>query len=482
GSIIDNMPYKCGDKSGRTGRLGNFTYTPGQDCTFSLGKMNFTVSPINLLKGYVSVYDMVSTKEEAWTLMAIMQSISHTRPIPQDLKSQLPDDFVLVIDNNLERRIPAVDLKKGDAAVEEALKTFAGTVKAVKVADARKKLGQTLNEDGTLKESRDDIVNKMRALLDALGLHEESGKQWKPKNGQKMTYHDNIVNLRFYDAYGNPLAVSNFTWQGVTSPTGIVNQIGWAWITAGQYPSGWSIKLGPQYTTISGYNIIGFDFYSGRSASNYVGTSFQYAAMTDRQTRDYYYSTGTTPKTIYAYGTKDVSKKTSFPQQLNFGFNVQITGTVTKNLLIPQFATNYNILCDSIMLGQGSSTPTADTWLELAEKIGDTALSIFGAVSEEGANIGEDVEAIYDVVDLMSYAIVNLPTQNWWIFTSDKTIAQWQFNYRGFPANFRLCQNKDRIGQPDEFIGMIIYSSYDDHTFDIVLVFLGDQIQGFTIY
>ncbi|MCX8026786.1 MAG: hypothetical protein N3A62_02870, partial [Thermodesulfovibrionales bacterium] len=46
GSIIDNMPYKCGDKSGRTGRLGNFTYTPGQDCTFSLGKMNFTVSPI----------------------------------------------------------------------------------------------------------------------------------------------------------------------------------------------------------------------------------------------------------------------------------------------------------------------------------------------------------------------------------------------------------------------------------------------------
>lgn len=269
--------------------------------------MSFTVSQYGLYKGYVSVYDMVSTKEEAWTLMAIMQSISHTRPIPQNLKSQLPDDFVLIIDNNLERRIPAVDLKKGDAAVEEALKTFAGTVKAVKVADARKKLGQTLNEDGSLKGSRDDIVNKMRALLDALGLHEESGKQWKPKNGQKEINHNNYVNMRFYDYNGNPLMLVG---------TYLIDAVGGApfyvYVTSGQNPDNSLPKIGPNQGDITGGNIMGIDLYVGRSASSDVANWFLTAAKYGPRVGLPFQSYS---KTVYAYGAKpDMMGKTSFPQ------------------------------------------------------------------------------------------------------------------------------------------------------------------------
>ena len=74
GGLVEALPYKCGDQKGNTGRLGQFSYKSGDSCEFSLGKNKFSVSADKVQKGYLTAYDLTATKDEAWTLMAIMMT------------------------------------------------------------------------------------------------------------------------------------------------------------------------------------------------------------------------------------------------------------------------------------------------------------------------------------------------------------------------------------------------------------------------
>lgn len=78
--LIDHVPYECGSRKGKTGRLGQFQYMTGDACAFTVGKMRFTVAAEKVQKGYVTAYDLVGTSAEAWTLMAIIESIAYRRP------------------------------------------------------------------------------------------------------------------------------------------------------------------------------------------------------------------------------------------------------------------------------------------------------------------------------------------------------------------------------------------------------------------
>ncbi len=173
GNLIEGVPYQCGAVQGMTGRLGQFSYKTGDGCDFKVGKMVFPVTPAKLQKGYVSAYDLTATATEAWTLMAILQSISYWRP----------GNNLMVVDNNLVARIPIVSLKDADTAVAVALATFKGTVAAVPVNSARIVLAQTVNADNSLVIPLDSLVAQGKATLNVLQIATVSGYPYVPAGG-----------------------------------------------------------------------------------------------------------------------------------------------------------------------------------------------------------------------------------------------------------------------------------------------------------
>ena len=105
--LLDNVPYRCGAQSGRTGRLGHFIFEVGRPCHFDFGDMRLEATVTDLLDGVVTLYDLTNSQQEAWSLMAIIDALSFGRP---------GTDQFIIVDQVLTQRLVAVDLAEGDTA------------------------------------------------------------------------------------------------------------------------------------------------------------------------------------------------------------------------------------------------------------------------------------------------------------------------------------------------------------------------------
>lgn len=491
GSLIENMPYTCGSTSGKTGRIGQFSYQAGDSCTFTLGKNSFSVGPDKLQKGYISAYDLTATQQEAWTLMALIDSISHRRP---------NSDLILIIDNNLERRIPLVDLSKGDAAVTGALATFKGTVVAVSMEAARQRLRKTLYEDNTLAITREQLVAQGKQLLDSLRLNLVSGEKWEELQvtasataKKSMTNHDNRVNLRFYDYEGNPLSLSS---SDSDSHYTAGNADQYLWVTSGQNPDNSIPHLGLNNGDITGSNILGIDLYVGRKDSTDVADSFRNYAQ--------WLGTGQfggSPVSVFAHGAKnDQQTSNGFPQQLNFGYMIgmysaamQVGAGVPPSKYSTQvlppaiYATGF--YCPDVMFGQGSTKASWTQWLNSLRSLGDVISDTAEVVSEEGSSIVADAKVFKSFAEFVKSA-ADLATQNWWVMTTATHTPNARITLNGNDGVLTRCYPTYTSG----FLGSLQYSidytspmpavftsTHDDHTFDVRLAFPWQKLQGVTL-
>lgn len=465
GSLIEFMPYRCGSTIGKTGRVGQFSYTEGDSCTFTLGKMSFTVRPDKLKKGYVTAYDLTNTKEEAWALMAIVDSISYRRP---------GSDLILIMDPNLDYRIPTVDLKQGDAAISAALAPFKGTVPTVTLQQARERLAKTVKEDNTLVLSHDQIVAQGKALLDSLKLHVESGTQWEPPTGtatKAVIVHSNIVNLRFYDNENNPMRMDfgNST-----------TQLQYKYVTLQQDPnnSGLNLCMSCSDVNNSAMNAAALVFNVGRSSS--CGPGFAMYSLANGTAQDQNVLTSsctdlsyiaqmsdTEPISLFAKGAHpNEGTYMSFPNYLNFTFQTDLT--------LDNANTHAGISIPGMVFGQGSNnnifTRLLDMLLTMAE-IGYDAVEVFDSY---GTAIYSDYSVVKGTKEVVEAAL-DLQGSNWWVMSANAvSTPTYRVTYQGHPAlMFRAA-----ISGSSQSAVVIVTSPYDDHTFDFHVIYPGQSING----
>ncbi len=438
---IEGMPYVCGSVNGKTQRLSQFTYQEGQPCTFSFGRMNFTVSADKVEKGYITAYDMTSSKTEAWTLMAIIDSISFKRT---------DNEWMHIVDSVLESRIPDVNLSLGDAAVTNALAPFNGTVTPVSVQVARERLAKYVNEDtNTLTMSHDKIVALAKEALDSEGLHEEIGKEWISTNvavasGQakkSMSYHDNKVNLVFYDHNWNPVKIDLIN-------SKILNKA--QWVTPGQNDANNVPEIvGP---AIKGDNVISINYRVGRHQIEDIAASFQTELIDGSDANN-----NLEPMTLFADGAvEDQTNFANFPKKLNFAFasSLQLTDK-NKN----------SFVCNGIVLGQGSKGGLLGKSLLLAGRV----LALAGettAVVETDANPIALALLMYSAYDFFEASAEWLTLfENWWVIGTQARTGGNRTYYTlpssdKKPAIILNCNSTTRV---------VIHSTIDDHTFGITI-------------
>ena len=471
GKLIDHVPYVCGTRKGRTGRLGQFSYFPDDSCTFSVGKMTFPVSAAKVAKGYLTAYDLTSSPTEAWTLMAILESIAYRRP---------GSDLFTIVDGNLERRIPQVPLKDGDAAVTAALTTFAGSVKPVPVRAAYLRLLETVRDDNSLVVPLDTLVGRGKAVLDSFQIATESGQPWisPPSARAEETNHDNRVNLRIYDNLGNPLWVNNMYSNPVSLPYGGSTdpQLYSVWVSPGQNPDKSTPQVGFAEGDLTGSNIFGIDLDVGRSTTDTVGTGYQNAA--------FWQGPGAPPPTppapisIMAYGAHpSASENTAYPPSLNFAFSLQLQ-IATLTLVGSQYIQG-NVLCDNVMFAQGSTKASLAAVFNFVYDLGDTAMQGVEMVSDDGADVSQTTDFLKSFKTLTKAAI-DLATSNWWVVAVNAQTPSYRMTMKGNPAVMMQCVGSGSSGA-SAYIPVVITSTYDDHTFDVYVTYPGQALQGITL-
>lgn len=465
--LIDHVPFDCGSHKGRTGRLGQFQYMSGSGCTFRVGKMTFPVSAEKLRKGYLTAYDLVATSDEAWTLMAILESIAYRRP---------GTDLFTIVDGNLERRIPVVTLRDGDAAVAAALTTFKGSVKPVSVQAARVRLLTSVRDDNTLVRPLETLVADGKAVLDSLEISTESGQPWvaPPSVRAQETNHSNRVNLRIYDNLGNPLQVNdnysapaNLPYGGASDP-----QLYAVWVSPGQNPDNNTPQVGFGEGDITGANIFGIDLEVGRHTTDTVGTGFQDAA--------FWQGAGPPPPTppapisIMAYGAHpSASENTAYPPSLNFAFSLGLQwGTLTADLVPGMVA------CHNVMFAQGSTKASLAAVFNFVYDLADTAMQGVEMVSDDGADVSQTTDFLKSFKTLTKAAI-DLATSNWWVVAVNAQTPSYRMTMNGNPALMMQCGGEGGTGSGT--VPVVYTSTYDDHTFDLYVTYPGQVLQGITL-
>ncbi len=402
--LIDHVPYDCGSHKGKTGRMGQFQYMSGDTCTFAVGRMTFPVAAAKLQKGYITAYDLVGTNAEAWTLMAILESIAYRRP---------DTDQFTIIDGNLERRIPLVALKDGDAAVAAALAPFKGSIKPVTVRAAQLRMLVSVRDDNSLVIPLETMVAQGKAVLDSLEISTVSGEPFVATGGPgpEESNHSNRVNLRIYDNVGNPLAVNAIYPNGAAmlpyGGPGDPNLYS-VWVTPGQNPKGSTPQVGFGEGDLTGINIFGIDLDVGRKSSDYVGTGFQDAA--------FWPGAGVTPATtpapisIMAYGANpSASENTSYPPSLNFAFSLGLLfGTLDPAL------TQGQVTCQNLMFSQGSTKASLAAVFNFVYDLADTTLKGIDMVADDGTDVQQDTGFLKSF-NTLTKAAVDLATTNWWV-------------------------------------------------------------------
>ena len=466
GNLIEGVPYTCGAEQGMTGRLGQFSYKTGDACDFKVGKMVFAVTPAKLQKGYVSAYDLTATDTEAWTLMAILQSISYWRP----------GNNLMVVDNNLVARIPLVNLKDADGAVSAALATFKGTVTAVPVNSARILLAQTVNADNSLVIPLESLVAQGQATLNALQIATVSGYPYVPAGGSaalsKEKDHSESVNLRFYDYKGDPLTFNSYSSapsrlpiydQSVVTPPLNTNGLWFEWVytTPGQNPNSHlpTIGSGADKGTMGGPNIIAYNWVVGQKASTDAGNAFQNAIFWTNS------SNQGSPLTIFGKDANPSAKNdTAYPADLNFFFSVNLSGSFNTN-------PSNSFSCPNMMFAQSQTKASLKAVFDFLYDLTETALSGIELADTDGTDIEADKGFMGNVKSTVKAAF-NLATEHWWVFGVNAQTESYRVTINNTPAVIMPC----KVGSAT--IPAVITSTHDDHTFDVHLAFPGQTLQG----
>jgi hypothetical protein len=436
GGLVENVSYVCGDSAGRTGRLGEFTYRIGEPCDFDLGGLSFRASARALEDGSVTAYDLTRSATEAWALTALLDAISHRRP---------GTDLFRIVDGTLARRLPPVDLRQGDLAIEAALAPFEGTTKPVSVEAGRALLERFVDESNRPVRPLEEIVAEGERILATLRIPHASAFA-EAQVGE--TDHNNRVNLRVYDYEGNPLTVNSVSYE----PGEFDGD--WLWVTSDQNPDDNSPVVGLDEGDIEGPNIFGIDLDVGRHQSTDVATDYMNHA----------FSPGTfpAPVTILAAGVADDEETDShFGQELNFGYHI--------NLIV--YTANGAFNCNNIMFGQGSTGTSLETYLDLAKDLGETAFDGFKFVASDGEEVQEGVEAMKSFTEFVG-DLFDIHFQNWWIMGLNAQSESYRVTAWGNPAVLMQCY------QNGTSMAVVGYSDYDDHTFNLQVSFPG---QGITV-
>lgn len=433
GGLIEAVPYQCGPHEGRTGRLGDFTFDTGDPCDFSLGALVLRASAAALADQVVTPYELTRSSTEAWTLMAILDSISYRRP---------GTDLFLIVDDVLIQRLPAVDLGQGDAAIAAALAPFKGTTNPVSVQSGRDRLGEFIDENDNLTRDLDDLLEEGEEILSSLGV----GAPGTVGGIIGETNHNNVVNLRMYDYEGNPLHVDGVGYQPGESDDD------WLWVTSGQNPDNRSPVAGLDEGDITGANVFGIDLDVGRSKSTQAADDYKNRA----------FSPGgfPAPITILAHGvTDDEQDNSHFGQELNFGYHIDLT------VFTPDGAFN----CGHLMLGQGSTSTSFTTFLDLAKSLTETALDGFEFVESGGEAVPEGESALKSFTDFVD-DLFDIHYQNWWILGLNAQSESYRTTAWGDPAVLMECS------QNGATVAVLGWSTYDDHTFNLQVAFPGQPI------
>ncbi len=436
GGLIESVPYQCGEHSGRTGRLGDFTFETGEPCDFHLGDLALRASAEALETRAVTPYDLTGSPMEAWTLMAIIDAISYRRP---------DTDLFLIVDGILTQRLPAVDLSQGDTAIDVALAPFKGTTKSVSVQSGREWLGRFVDENNNLIEDVDEMVEEGRGILANLRVG-VPGALEDPILGHEAN-HNNRVNFRLYDWEGNPLTVFSVSYEA-----GDDDPDDWLWVTDGQNPDNSTPVAGLDQGDITGSNVFGIDLDVGRHKSTQVGTAYK--------TRAFSPGTFPSPITIFAHGvTNDEAENSHFAEELNFGYHIW--------LFVGTAGGEFN--CSNLMLAQGSSSNALKTFLNVAKDLASTIFNGFDFVTSDGTDIEAGVNALKGFISFLDDAF-NLEFENWWMLGLNAQSESYRVAAWGYPAVMMQC---DSDGVTMAVLG---YSDYDDHTFNLQVAFPGQKI------
>ena len=452
GKLIEQVPYECGSEKGRTGRLGQFSHRAGDACKFSVGTMVFAVTAAKLQKGYVTAYDLTETPTEAWTLMAILESISHWRP----------GKNLMVVDNNLLGRIPSVPLRDGDLAVAAALAPFKGTVKPVSVSSARILLAQTVNTDNSLVIPLDSLVAQGKATLDALQIATDSGMPFLAVGSAALVKTtDNRVNLRFYDAAGNALPLASFSnsprWLPWDQPAPAPWY--WYWFTGIDVTnlSNPGPSAGSDVGTMQGPNIMAYSWEVERKDSDNVGSAFQRAVLNPDEA-----VSPNSPISILAAGAHpSANENTVYPQQLNFGFSQS---------LVVNAQSGGSFTCTDLVFGQSTTKTSLKAIFNFLYDLGDTVLQAAELVGTDGSEIQADYEFLGSVKNAVK-AGLNLGNQNWWIVAISAATPSYRVSINKNPAVMMACKDNN-----NKYIPVVINSTADDHTFDVYVAFTGQRL------
>ena len=481
GGIIEHVPYTCGTQSGRTGRLGQFNYIAGDSCVFTVGAMSFPVASSKIAKGYVTPYDLTSTKEQAWTLMAILDSISYGRP---------NTDLFVIVDSNLERRIISVNLSAGDAAVTSALDTFNSarvTVRQVSVATAKTRLAKTVNEDNSLVSPISLLLSQGTTVLNALRLPALSGQPWVPPSGGLGEIdHPNVVNLRFYDGNGNPYNVSpaiTFTPVNLAygnDGTNIFSQ----YVTPNQNPNysipvwGWDSN-GIAYSDIPGgmvgqapLNVEAIMLKVGRQQSTDSGSAFKNAM--------FFGSTpASSPITLATHGA-DPKPGTNahFPPNLNFSFSGNLEFISPDN--------QHWVTCPNLVFTQGGTTASLSAWLDVLKDLSDMTIDAADIALSDGTDVADDYKFLMSLATT-ALDVAKLASENWFLVGVNARTQSSGVTLNGLPGLFMTCQQTGSVlhpfwpprNPPNTNWPVVIQSTYDDHTFDVHVAQPNTQLKGF---
>ena len=447
--LLDNVPYRCGAQSGRTGRLGHFIFEVGRPCHFDFGDMRLEATFTDLQDGVVTLYDLTNSQQEAWSLMAIIDALSFERP---------GTDQFIIVDQVLTQRLVTVDLAQGDTAIATALQPYNGKVKAVSQQSGRERLGKFVDENNNLVVPLATILKQGKETLANLGLEYKEpttdstskalGSSDTPLLGE--TNHDNRVNFQIYDYQGNPLAVSNYWWGD-----------NWLLVTDGQNPDNNWPQAGMDEGDISGPNILGIDLNVGRHQDTGVANNFT-AYLNE--------GTFSAPVTIFAADVIDESdpdqsqsNNTHLGQQLNFGFSVNL-GIDTPN---------GNFYCNDFSLAQGSN----DTWSALFDAIKDlteTFVDLAKFIASDGEDLPEAAQAVKSYLEFSSDA-AKIAFQNWWMLGLGAQNESYRSSAWGDPAIMMECY-LNGSGNPPVSVPVLAYSDYDDHTFNLQVSFPGQNM------
>lgn len=459
GGLIEHVPYACGAQKGRTDRLGQFKFVYGDSCVFSVGKLRFPVASDKLYKGYVTPYDLTATREAAWTLMAILDSISHKRP---------NTDLFVIVDGNLERRIIAIDLAAGDKAVASALATFQGTVRAVTVNEARVRLAKTVRDDNALVGSLDSLIAQGSAVLASRGLSPKSGTPFAPPKNGLLTEinHQNVVNLRFYDGSGNPFPfIPDATMTPVSLPYMSNGTQMTQYVTPGQNNDNNTPQIGDDYADITGSGITAIMLDVGRSGSTDSGTAFKNAA----------FAWGPwSPITLPSQGA-DPKPGTNahFPPTLNFAFSLTLN--------FPSGDGNDNIVCPNLIFTQGGTKASLSAWLNVMKDLSDMILDGADMVATDGTDIDADVKFLTSFVST-ALDVAQLASENWWIVGVNAQTPSTGTTLNGDAGILMTCTGVPPwpYSHNTQPWPVVIQSTYDDHTFDIHVPKQGEKFTGFS--